>query len=90
VVGIVAAIASATAFFAGNLLASFLIAAGGGFASAFISTGSLKAGLWGAISAAIFWGIGSSFSNMAFTNMEAINAGAGNTNIGPVIRFEPK
>jgi len=37
-------------------------AVGGGFASAFVATGSLRAGLWGALSAAVFWGIGTGFS----------------------------
>jgi RHS repeat-associated protein len=76
VIGVVAAITGGLAFAAGNLLKSFLIATAGGFASAAIATGSLKAGLWGAVSAAAFWGIGTAFSNMAFANVEAINAGA--------------
>jgi RHS repeat-associated protein len=76
VVGIVAAIISQQYWALNNLLASFGTAVAGGFASAAISTGSLKAGLWGAVSAAAFWGIGTAFSNMAFANVEAINAGS--------------
>ena len=37
-------------------------AARGGFASAFVAAGSLRAGLWGALSAAVFWGIRTGFS----------------------------
>ena len=37
-------------------------AVGGGFASAFVATGSLRAGHWGALSAAVFWGIRTGFS----------------------------
>jgi RHS repeat-associated protein len=62
VVGIVAAYFSAGLFAANSLWSSFFVAAGGGFASAAIATGSLKAGLWGALSAAAFWGIGTAFS----------------------------
>ncbi len=76
--GVAAAILSGGAFAAGYLLQSFAIAVAGGFASAAIATGSLKAGLWGAVSAAAFWGIGTAFSNMAFANVEAINAGSMN------------
>jgi len=76
VVGVVAAIISQQYWALGNLWASFGAAVGGGFASAAIATGSLKAGLWGAVSAAAFWGIGTGFSNMAFANVEAINAGS--------------
>jgi len=73
VVGVVAAIMSGGA---STLLNGFWIATAGGFASAAIATGSLKAGLWGAVRAAAFWGIGTAFSNMAFANVEAINAGS--------------
>jgi len=59
VVGVVAAIISGGASL--TLMQSFLVAVGGGFASAAIATGSLKAGLWGAVRAAAFWGIGSAF-----------------------------
>ncbi len=62
VVGVVAAIISGGLFAANALLKSFLVAVAGGFASAAIATGSLKAGLWGAISAAAFWGIGTYFT----------------------------
>jgi RHS repeat-associated protein len=62
VVGIVAAYFGAYYFAKDLLLKSFLVAVAGGFASAAISTGSLKAGLWGAVSAAAFWGIGTYFS----------------------------
>jgi len=58
VVGVVASILS---FGAATPFVSFLWAVGGGFASAAIATGSLKAGLWGAVSAAVFFGIGSAF-----------------------------
>ena len=61
----IAIAASVMGFGAATALGSFLWAVGGGFASAFISTGSLKAGFWGAVSAAVFWGIGNQFSNMA-------------------------
>jgi len=60
VVGVVAAILSAGA---ATPFLSFAYAVGGGFASAYIATGSLKAGLWGAVSAAAFWGIGTAFSS---------------------------
>lgn len=46
--------------------ASFGAAVAGGFASAAIATGSLKAGLWGAVSAAVFWGIGTAFSELQY------------------------
>jgi RHS repeat-associated protein len=62
VVGVVAAIISGQLWALNNLWASFATAVAGGFASAAIATGSLKAGLWGAISAAAFWGIGNYFS----------------------------
>jgi hypothetical protein len=68
VVGVVAAVFS---FGAAGVLAKFLWAIGGGFASAVISTGSLKAGLWGAISAAAFFGIGQYFSGLANANAVA-------------------
>ncbi len=61
VIGVVAAIISQQ-YWAIDKLISFGIAVAGGFASAAISTGSLKAGLWGAVSAAVFWGIGTQFS----------------------------
>jgi uncharacterized protein (TIGR02594 family) len=62
VVGIAAAIFSGGLFAANALWSSFFVATAGGFASAAIATGSLKAGLWGALSAAAFWGIGTAFS----------------------------
>jgi len=62
VVGVVAAIFTAGA---GLTWTGFFIATGGGFASAAIATGSLKAGLWGAVSAAAFWGIGTAFQGLA-------------------------
>ena len=43
----------------------FSVKPAGGFASAAIATGSLKAGLWGAVSAAAFWGIGTAFKGIA-------------------------
>jgi hypothetical protein len=67
VVGIVAAIVSQQYWALNNLWASFGVAVGGGFASAAIATGSLKAGLWGAVSAAAFWGIGTAFSKTTTT-----------------------
>ncbi len=67
VVGVVAAIISGQLFLANALLKSFLVAVAGGFASAAIATGSLKAGLWGAVSAAVFWGIGTHFSSVRTT-----------------------
>jgi RHS repeat-associated protein len=66
VIGIVAAIISQQYWALDHLLASFLTATAGGFASAAISTGSLKAGLWGAVSAAAFWGIGTAFSELQY------------------------
>jgi RHS repeat-associated protein len=70
-VGIAASILS---FGAATPLTSFLWAVGGGFAAAFIATGSLKAGLWGAASAAVFWGIGNHFSNVAADSALASSA----------------
>jgi Domain of unknown function (DUF4329) len=35
----------------------------------------LKAGLWGAVSAAAFWGIGTAFSKIATANLEAVKGG---------------
>lgn len=61
-VGVAFAIISQQYWAANALWASFAAAVGGGFASAYIATGSLKAGLWGALSAAVFWGIGTGFS----------------------------
>jgi RHS repeat-associated protein len=72
VVGVVAAIFTAGA---GLTWTGFFIATGGGFASAAIATGSLKAGLWGAVSAAAFWGVGSAFSNVVGSNAKAVAAG---------------
>ncbi|MEZ5462994.1 RHS repeat domain-containing protein [Dokdonella sp.] len=66
VVGI--AIAVVAAYFGqyylaqGAYAASFGIAVAGGFASAYVATGSLRAGLWGAFAAGVFWGIGTAFS----------------------------
>jgi RHS repeat-associated protein len=54
VIGVVAAIFSGGALAANLLWKSFFVATAGGFASAAIATGSLKAGLWGAVSAAAF------------------------------------
>lgn len=62
VVGVVAAISGQWYFAQGLFAKSFAVAVAGGFASAAISTGSLRAGLWGAVSAAAFWGIGSYFT----------------------------
>jgi hypothetical protein len=75
VVGIAAAYFGAGFFAKDLLLKSFLTAVAGGFASAAIATGSLKAGLWGAVSAAAFWGIGTAFSK---TITETIQ-----TSVGP-------
>jgi len=61
-IGIAFAVVSQQYWAANALWASFATAVGGGFASAFVATGSLRAGLWGALSAAVFWGIGTGFS----------------------------
>jgi len=61
-IGIAASIASLGA---STLIGSFLWAVGGGFTAGFVATGSLKAGIWGALSAALFWGFGNQFSNIA-------------------------
>jgi RHS repeat-associated protein len=66
VVGVAFAILSHQYWVLDKLLASFATAVAGGFASAAISTGSLKAGLWGAVSAAAFWGIGTAFSKLQY------------------------
>ena len=66
VVGVVFAIISQQYWVLNNLWASFGTAVAGGFASAAIATGSLKAGLWGAVSAAVFWGIGTAFSELQY------------------------
>jgi RHS repeat-associated protein len=66
VVGIVIAVVAA--YFGqyylakGVWAASFGVAVAGGFASAYVATGSLRAGLWGAFAAGVFWGIGTAFS----------------------------
>ncbi len=57
-IGVVAAVLSGGA---ATPWLSFLYAVGGGFTSAYVATGSLKAGLWGAFAAGIFWGIGTAF-----------------------------
>jgi hypothetical protein len=44
---------------------SFGISVAGGFLSAYVATGSLKAGLWGAFAAGLFWGIGTAFTDVA-------------------------
>jgi RHS repeat-associated protein len=72
VVGVVGAIF--TAGF-GLTWTGFFSAISTGFTAAVISTGSLKAGLWGAVSAAAFWGIGTAFSNVAAANSKAVVAG---------------
>ena len=72
VVGIVAAILSGGLFAANALWSSFFVATAGGFASAAIATGSLKAGLWGAVSAAAFWGIGTYFSAKVTTTINNV------------------
>ena len=41
---------------------AFAIEVAGGFLSAYVATGSFKAGLWGAFAAGIFFGIGSAFT----------------------------
>lgn len=43
---------------------SFAITVAGGFASAYVATGSVRAGLWGAFAAGVFWGIGTAFSQV--------------------------
>ncbi len=62
-VGVAFAIWSGNLWAADKLLASFLAATAGGFTSTLIATGSLKSALWGAASAAAFWGIGTGFSS---------------------------
>lgn len=42
----------------GPTTASFIITVAGGFVAGVISTGTLRGGLWGAVTAAAFWGIG--------------------------------
>ena len=44
---------------------SFAISVAGGFLSAYVATGSFKAGLWGAFAAGVFWGIGTAFTDVA-------------------------
>ena len=44
---------------------SFGVSVAGGFLSAYVATGSLRAGLWGAFAAGVFWGIGTAFSDVA-------------------------
>ncbi|MHB8742125.1 MAG: RHS repeat-associated core domain-containing protein [Sulfuricaulis sp.] len=44
---------------------SFGVSVAGGFLSAYVATGSLKAGLWGAFAAGVFWGIGTAFTDVA-------------------------
>ena len=58
-VGVVAAVLSAGA---ATPLLSFSYAVGGGFVASYVATGNLKSALWGAVSAAVFWGIGQGFS----------------------------
>jgi RHS repeat-associated protein len=43
---------------------AFAVAVAGGFLSAYVSTGSLKAGLWGAFAGGVFFGIGAGFSQI--------------------------
>jgi RHS repeat-associated protein len=66
-VGVAFAIVSGDLWNAGNFIASFFTAVAGGFASAGIATGSLRAAAWGAVSAAVFWGIGSGFNEQLVT-----------------------
>ncbi len=42
---------------------AFAVSVAGGFLSAYVATGSLKAGLWGAFAAGVFFGVGSYFQN---------------------------
>ena len=50
----------------GFTLSSFLVAAGGRFVSAYVASNfNTNAGLWGAFAAGLFWGIGSTFQQMA-------------------------
>jgi len=44
---------------------SFGVSVAGGFLSAYVATGSFRAGLWGAFAAGVFWGIGTAFSDVA-------------------------
>lgn len=52
-------------YFAKDMLAaSFAVTVAGGFASAYVATGSWRAGLWGAFAAGVFWGIGTGFNSI--------------------------
>jgi hypothetical protein len=68
-IGIIAGIMTAGVGFAASWVlgigAKLAIAVAGGFLSAYVSTGSLRAGLWGALSAAVFFGIGQGFKGLA-------------------------
>jgi RHS repeat-associated protein len=61
-IAIVASVVSQQYWVAGEYWASFCVAVAGGFTSAYVATGSVRAGLWGAFSAGVFWGIGAAFS----------------------------
>ncbi len=56
-------------------IAAFGAVAAAGFVSGAIATGTLKGALWGAVSAAVFFGIGSYFQNVAGINAEAVRNG---------------
>jgi len=43
---------------------AFAVSVAGGFLSAYVATGSLKAGLWGAFAAGVFFGIGVEFNQL--------------------------
>ncbi len=72
-IGVVAAVLSGGA---ATPWLSFLYAVGGGFTSAYIATGSLKAGLWGAFAAGVFWGIGSAFQNANWAHDTGVSCSA--------------
>ena len=61
---------------------AFAVSVAGGFLSSYVATGSLKAGLWGAFAAGVFFGIGSYFQNAGWAHdtgvacSEGLNTGA--------------
>ena len=64
---------------AGTPFISFLWATSGGFLSAVIATGSIKAGGWAALSAAVFWGIGQGFGVLKVGNSNVATLRSGLT-----------
>ncbi|MEO5625681.1 MAG: RHS repeat-associated core domain-containing protein [Dokdonella sp.] len=72
---VVASVISQQYWAIGAYWSSFAVAVAGGFLSAYVSTGSLKAGLWGAFAAAVFWGIGAGF-NQAWAHDTGLSCSA--------------